>query len=422
MKPLLLSTVDSQGGAARAGYRLYEGLRRIGVDAQMLVQVKHSDDNSIFAPASKWERAIAQIKPYLDHIPLQLYPQRLKAVFSCEWLPDSVQPAISKLQPDVVNLHWICDGFLQIQTLSRIKQPLVWTLHDMWAFTGGCHYSQECKRYQTFCGACPQLQSPHEWDISHWTWQRKARAWKHLNLTVVTPSHWLAECAQSSALFHNYPVAVIPNGLDLARYRPFDRRMARDLLNLPQDKQLVLFGAINATRDLRKGFHLLLPALERLSQMATADQLELLVFGASGPHDLIPLDLKIRYLGRLNDDLSLALAYSAADVFVAPSMQENLSNTVLEAIACGTPCVAFKIGGMPDMIEHQVNGYLVQPFEPEDLARGIHWILADHDRHQILSTAARQKAEQEFDANLQAQRYLDLFNTVVSKANSKSTL
>lgn len=415
MKPLLLSTFDIQGGAARASYRLHQGLNSIGINSQMLVQGKYSDDSSVIEPAHKLERALAQIKPYLDHIPLQLYPQRLKAVFSCEWLPDSVQPEISKLQPDVVNLHWICDGFLQIKTLSHIKQPMVWTLHDMWAFTGGCHYSQTCDRYQTRCGACPQLQSTHEWDVSRWILHRKARAWKNLNLTVVTPSRWLAECARSSSLLHDYPVEVIPNGLDLGRYRPLDRRMARYLLNLPQDKQLVLFGAMNATRDLRKGFHLLLPALQRLSQMDDPDQLKLLVFGVSGVDDSLQLGLETRYLGRLNDDLSLALAYSAADVFVAPSMQENLSNTVLEAIACGTPCVAFNIGGMPDMIEHQVNGYLVQPFEPEDLARGIHWVLANPERYLRLSASARQKAEREFNAKLQAQRYVDLFNAVVSQ-------
>jgi glycosyltransferase involved in cell wall biosynthesis len=183
---------------------------------------------------------------------------------------------------------------------------------------------------------------------------------------------------------------------------------------LPQDKQLVLFGALKATSDKRKGFHLLQPALQDLSKSGWQEGLELVIFGSSAPEKPLDLGFKTHYLGTLSDDLSLALVYSAADVFVLPSTQDNLPNTVLEAIACGTPCVAFNIGGMPDMIEHQKNGYLAQPYKIEDLAQGIAWVLENKERHRKLGDRAREKAEQEFTLEIQARRYLSLFTEILS--------
>lgn len=420
MKVLLLSISDSGGGAARAAYRLHQGFKQSNVDTQMLVQMKFSDDVAVVVPRSNLSKNAARLRPLLDSLPFRLYSQRERTTFSTQWLADSITPKISQLAPDIVNLHWICDGFLQIETLAKLNRPIVWTLHDMWAFTGGCHYNQDCDRYTASCGNCPQLHSNQTWDLSRWIWRRKAKAWKNLNLTIVTPSHWLARCARTSSLFQGLPIEIIPNGIDLKQYRPIDRKLARHLLNLPQDKQLILFTAVQATSDRRKGFHLLRGALEHLSQTDWATKAELLVVGASRPSDSIELGLQTRYLGRLSDDISLALTYAAADVFVAPSMQDNLPNTVMEAIACGTPCVAFNIGGMPDLIDHQCNGYLAQPFYTEELAHGITWILADPERHRQLAETARKKAEQEFALEKQATRYVTLFHQVLTGTHPSS--
>lgn len=414
MKILLLSTYDLQGGAARAAYRLHKGLQNIGVASQMLVQTKHSDDETVIAPLTKTDKGIAKLKPTLDALPLQFYRQRDRAHYSLQWFPDAIAPIVAKTAPDVINLHWSNDGYIKIETISNLKNPIVWTLHDMWAFTGGCHYSQDCDHYTKSCGACPQLHSHSNWDLSHWIWRRKARAWKDLNLAIVTPSEWLAKCAESSSLFQDCRIEVIPNGLDIDRYKPISRQVARDLLNLPQDKQLILFGALGATSDQRKGFHLLQPALKILGESGRRENLEMVVFGTSQPSEPLNLGLRTHYLGKLSDDISLALVYAAADVFVAPSTQDNLPNTVMEALACGTPCVAFKVGGMPDMIEHQKNGYLAQTFDSADLAMGIVWVLEDSDRHQRLSNNARKKAEQEFSLELQARRYSALLNQVLN--------
>ncbi len=375
MNVLLVSTYDIEGGAARAAYRLHQGLQGKGISSKMLVQDKLSNDETVFAPKTRLDQGIARARLTLDALPLKFNRKRDSGTFSLQWLPDGIVPKITQLEPDVINLHWIGEAFVQAEVIAKFDKPLVWTLHDMWAFTGGCHYNQECDRYTDSCGACPQLGSNKDWDLSRWVWQRKAKTWKNLNLTIVSPSSWLAECARTSSLFKDVRVEVIPYGLDTGKYKLLNRQVARELLHLPQDKQLVLFGALKATSDKRKGFHLLQPALQDLSKSEWQDGLELVIFGSSAPENPPDLGFKTHYLGTLSDDLSLAVVYSAADVFVLPSTQDNLPNTVLEAIACGTPCVAFNIGGMPDMIEHQKNGYLAQPDKIEDLAQGIAWVL-----------------------------------------------
>lgn len=415
MKVLLVNFTDTGGGAARAAYRLHRGLLSARVSSQLVVQKKGCDDDTVQPPRTDIGQKMAQLRPSLSKSPLSLYRKRQPVEFSLEWIPDLFQQRIANLQPDVINLHWVNAGFLHVPTIAQLKQPVVWTLHDMWAFTGGCHYSQECDRYKAFCGACPQLGSQQSWDLSRWQWQRKYKYLRDAPLTVVTPSVWLAKCAQQSAIFRDTRVEAIPNGLDLQRYRPVERSLARKLLDLPQDKHLAVFSAIRATGDRRKGFHLLQPALKQLSQAGWGERLELVVMGASEPQNPPELGLKVHYLGSLHDDLSISLVYSAADVFVAPSMYDNLPNTLVEAIACGIPCVAFNVGGIADIIDHQQNGYLAQPYETQDLAHGLAWVLEDGDRHHRLSLSAREKAMSEFSIELQTQRYLALFEDVLAE-------
>lgn len=416
MKVLHLSTFDIAGGAARAAYRIHKGLQNINVDSQMLVRVKHSDDTAVIAPNTNLGKSSARLRANLNSLPLRLYDQTNRNAFSPQWVPDGIASQVAQLNPDLINLHWIGNGYLQLETIAKFNKPIVWTLMDMWPFTGGCHYSQDCDRYTKFCGACPQLHSNKEWDLSRQVWQRKVKAWKDLNLTIVAPTSWLAKCASSSSLFQNLRVEVIPFGLDTQTYKPVDKAVAREILNLPQDKQIVLFGAVEATKDRRKGFHLLQPALQKLGQSEWREKIELVVFGSSQPKNQINLGFKAHYLGRFNDDISLTLVYSAADVMIVPSTQEAFGQTASESLACGTPVVAFDDTGLMDIVEHQQNGYLAKPFEVEDLAQGITWVLEDKQRHQKLCDRAREKAEQEFTLELQAKRYLSLFTEIVNES------
>jgi glycosyltransferase involved in cell wall biosynthesis len=423
MKILLLSQSDS-GGAGRAARRLHIGLQSQNIDSEMLVEVKSSDTVKITSQTQGWGKLSANLKlrERLDKIPLAFHPQHSRTEFSPQWVPSKLPSWINSLQPDLINLHWVEHGFLQIESMPRLKQPLVWTLHDMWAFTGGCHYTGNCNHYFKQCGNCPQLRSKKSADLSNWIWKRKARAWKSLNLTIVTPSQWLASCVRNSSLFQYMRVEVIPNGLDVKTYKPLDKSFSRRALNLPQDKKLVLFGAMFGTGDRRKGFHLLKPALKMLQKAEQSNQIDLVVFGGGSQDHISELGFNVHILGRLSDESSLALAYSAADVFVAPSTEDNLPNTIMEASACGTPCVGFQIGGIPDLIDHYKTGYLCKPFDVEDLMNGINWILEDTDRRAILGEAARFKVESEFSDYKQSKNYLTLFEEILAQAPKSKRL
>jgi glycosyltransferase involved in cell wall biosynthesis len=411
----MLNTFDDRGGAAHAARRLHAGLRGIGVDSRMLVQEKGGDDPMVFGPATPLRRALSAFRPMLDSIPLRLYPNRQRVPFTPALVPDRMRNEVARLGPSIVHLHWVAAGLLRIETLKRFGLPLVWTLHDSWAFTGGCHVPFDCARYRDACGVCPLLGSGRARDLSRRVLDRKKRAWRGLNLTVVTPSRWLAECASSSSLFRDTRIDVIPNGLDLNRFRPVEKGIARDILSLPQDRKLILFGGMHGTADPNKGFQLLVEALRGLAAEGWGDRAEALVFGGHEPESRPDLGLKVRYLGCLRDEITMGLLYAAADVFVAPSIQENLPNTVMEAAACGTPSVAFAVGGLPELVEHCRTGYLARPFLTEDLGRGISWTLEDGARLKELSLAARKKVEREFALERTAGRYADLYKGILGR-------
>ncbi|WP_373540791.1 glycosyltransferase family 4 protein [Chamaesiphon sp.] len=412
MKVLQL-LMHENSGAGKASIRLHNGLLENTVDSLVMVSHKSSDLASVLMP-NKLSKIYKQIQPVV----IDKLTSRLKVskndTFSVNCTPSSLLKDIQDIAPDLINLHWIGWEFLKIEDFKRLGVPLIWTLHDMWAFTGGCHYSGECNLYTKSCGSCPQLTNSRERDLSRWVWHRKQKAWQDLNLTLVTPSKWLAECAKNSLLCQDLRIEVIPNGLDIKTYKPIDKKLARSILGLSIDAQIVLFGAVDATSSPRKGFKFLEPALQKIRQYQDLNNIELVIFGSSQPLNPPNLGFKVTYLGRLNDDISLSLVYAAADVFVAPSIEDNLPNTVLEALACGTPCVSFKIGGLSDAIEHEQNGYLAQPFDTDDLAHGIVWVLADRERHRKLGDRARAKVESEFTTALCAHRYQNLYENLLS--------
>ncbi|MBW2741769.1 MAG: glycosyltransferase, partial [Deltaproteobacteria bacterium] len=321
MKILQVNTSDISGGAARAAYRIHKGLQGSGINSKMLVQSKLSDDKTVIGPDNKMKKGFAKLRPTLDSAVKKFFSGSSKTIFSSAWLPFSGIPSrIKSIAPDIIHLHWICGGMLRIEELKQINKPIVWTLHDMWAFTGGCHYSDDCDRFQQDCGNCPQLNRSVKNDLSWSALRRKKKAWSGLDITIVTPSRWLAECAKKSSLFKNRRVEVIHNGLDLNLFKPIAKTTARKIWDLPIDKKLILFGAMSATSDHRKGFDLLYEGLKQLSAQ-WSDKAELVVFGSSEPKNPPDFGLPVHYLGRLHDDVSLALLYAAADVMVVPSRQ-----------------------------------------------------------------------------------------------------
>ena len=409
MRVLMLNTFDVAGGAAKAAHTLHTALRTQQVDSQLLVQEQQSRDASIHQPRSWLTRRLAPWRPLLDTLPLLAYRGRPLTHWGTQWCPTHLAGDVRALRPDIVHLHWICCGFLSIADLGRLPTPLVWTLHDSWAFTGGCHVPGDCTRYQQQCGACPQLASQRERDLSRWIWQRKQQHWRRLPCTIVTASRWLADCVRSSALFRTARVAVIPNGLDPDLYQPLPRAAARQALGLPPDKKLMLFSAMNAGRDRNKGQHLLLPALRAVAAAGWAQRAELLIAGETAPTTPPDCALPVRYLGVLRDDHAMAQLYAAADLVVAPSLSETFSNTILEALACGTPVVAFACTGNTDQIVHQHCGWLARAFDADDLARGMITALSDDTLRAAWGRHARERVLEQFTARVMAQRYTALY-------------
>jgi len=412
MKILLLNRDDAEGGAARGATRLLEGMRSPEVDARLFVQRKMGDSPWVAGPPATLGKALGFARRTLESLSYRLTSGKVQGLFAPAFLPDRLLSHVSRFGPDIVHLHWVA-RMMRIETLSRFKAPIVWTLHDSWPFTGGCFLPLDCTRYRESCGACPVLGSSREEDLSRRVWRRKRDSWQGLNMTLVAPSRWMAARAQASSLFRESRIEVIPNGIDVARYRPSDRRTARELLSLPQEKRLILFGAKAATEDRNKGFHLLVESLRELAGSGRRNDIELLVFGSEEPGQAQDHGFKVHYLGWQSDDASIARLYAAADVFVLPSIQENLPYTVMEAMSCGTPCVAFDIGGVSDLIEHRQNGYLARPFDPADLARGIGFVLEDDRRRGELSVQARHKVEREFAMESVAKRHLALYQSLL---------
>ncbi|MCS7226005.1 MAG: glycosyltransferase family 4 protein [Gloeomargarita sp. SKYB31] len=402
MNILHLSTYDTFGGAARAAYRLHQGLQQAGIHSQKLVLRKHSQDPTVHVYAeSRWLRRLRTIA---DQWPLSFYPNHSRA-FSVHWVPNSVARKIKYFDFDILHVHWI-NRFLIPEILPKLThKPIIWTLQDMWAITGGCHYTQGCIFFTTQCGCCPQLNSTQKHDLSYWLWQRKKRAWRHFQPVIVTPSTWLADAVKRSPLLGHCEIKIIPNGIDTECYRVIPQSVARQVLQLPQDKKIVLTGGVSLLKESHKGWDLFCKAAQILKT-----QMDILwvIFGQQEAPGLE--ELPVRCLGTLTDDIALALAYSAADVMVVPSRQDNFPQTATEAMACGTPVVGFAGTGVQDIVDQQVNGYLAQPFDPQSLAQGITWVL---EKGFELREQARQKVEQAFSLKVVVKQYISLYQSLI---------
>lgn len=413
MKCLLLSTFEQQGGAARSAHRLYQSFRHSGIDSRMLVQSKESSDPEVHdtkAPAL----ISAGIRPYIDGLPLLCYRSRLSPPWSLAWFPNNIRHEVSSFAPDLIHLHGVGHGFLPLAAIKRLPGPLVWTLHDSWAFTGGCHLPAACERYHEKCGRCPQLNARHECDLSRWGWNRKTNSWPELDITFVAPSRWMAHCARSSSLLNSMPIEVIPNGIDTMRFAPGDRAKARASLGLPQKDLVLLYGASSFTRDTNKGFAFLKRALSliagRLGQMC----LTVALFGDGSFQETEIAGIPVRSYGSIATEDKLVSLYRAADMFVLPSLQESLSYTVMEAMACGTPCVAFNVGGVGDLISHGENGCFANAVNEQELAEGIIWMLSEPDRRVALGFKARKTIETGFSLSNIADRHLALYDRILA--------
>lgn len=416
MKIAVLSTYDLQGGAAISAYRLHHGLRNHGQDSIMFVQSKSSHDTSVCAESNSWNRQFNQFRPALDR--LALYPSSACGTYSTGLL--SNRRALSKIRgfaPDVVHLQWINGGFFSLANVSHLNLPIVWRLPDWWLLTAGCHLPYDCERYKQDCAHCPRLGQQKLFDRSAWllNWKR-LRINKIRNIKFVAPSYALAADAARSRTLADADIRVIPNGLDLTVFKPLDQTFSRRALNLPLNEKIVLFGAVNGRNDPNKGYSSLLQALARVSASGHTP-FSCVTFGMEAGLERHG-DVHIRSIGVLCDEQSMNLLYSAADVMVVPSYQESFGQTAIEAMACGTPVVAFKTTGLLDIVDSGHNGYLAEKFDVEDLAHGISSIL-EHSSPNELSAHSRAKVNREFNINSVVGRYMALYEEVIEESGTE---
>ena len=409
MKVVHLNTLDT-GGAATAAYRIHKGMQAVGMDSTLLVLNKTLPDASIKSLELSSSRASLLLNRYFERCNrlAQGYPKRPKGL---ELFSDTFSEVVLKdnddiRRADIVHLHWVAGLMNYVDWPHTLQgKPVVWTLHDMNPFTGGCHYAGTCKKYSTACGACPQLGSAITNDLSFQAFGKKAEAYEKLDLTLVAPSQWLARCIRESRLLAKFPLKVVPYGLPLDIYSCRPAHQIHQKFGIPRNDRIVLFGA-DAIDNPRKGLRHLFNALRLLaSQGMDCENLTLLVFGQNSKYIRSDLPFKMILTGRIQDPVLLSEIYSASDVFVIPSLEDNLPNTAIEAMACGTPVVGFDTGGIADIVEHYQTGYLAAVGNDAQLAEGIHWVLSQSKKGPLFREKCRKKVEKQFSIEVQADAY-----------------
>lgn len=419
MKIVHINTYYSNGGAGRACQRLNRALTLQGVDSEVWVNFSFGNDgktNSFSAGFfNKWITAAGIVA---ERIVAKLLLRPLKTPFTFPVWGKNIATHAAVKQADILHLHWVNHSFLRprdLAELAKLNKPIVWTFHDSNAFTGGCHVRYGCDHFHSECGNCPLLKRSHPSDWSHVIWKDKAEAYSKLRFTIVAPSRWMKKSVESSKLLGSREIHHIPNTLDTTTFKPHSKHDARQRLGLDPEKFILLSGFMPSRKDLHKGTSYLLEALEIFAKNnpVARDQVELVVFGNRDTESVPDFPVKTTFLGTISNDERLALCYSAADAFLAPSLEDNLPNTVMESLSCGTPVVAFTTGGIPDMVDHFQNGYLAGYKSSKDLAEGIQWIFGHHDRMTV-NTNARKTVEEKFSEDVIASQHIALYTNLTT--------
>jgi len=422
MKVTLINTADAGGGAPAACMRLLKALELKQVDAHMLVQKKMTNEPRVINIDNSFiSRLKIKFNFFYERMPFIWFKAKDRSVrfaFSTADAGTDISHQPDILNADILHLHWTNSGFLSINNLKKLfetDKPVVWTLHDMWAFTGGCHYAGDCDHFVNECGNCWMLRHPGNEDISHTGWDHKnelLRAAQHI--VFVTCSHWLADVARTSSLLKGFRIETIPNPIDIDIFSPKDKTAGKVKWNINPQSKIILFGAANIL-DRRKGISYLVDALNDLkNNYPDTANVEIVIFGKNKSFDVNQLPFKVHELHIITSQYDLAELYSLADAFVTPAIEDNLPNTVMEALACGTPVVAFNTGGIPDMVEHKQNGYLAEFKSSKDFAAGIYYIL-NSDRKSELAANARNKVLQNFTNEIVASKYMAVYQSILNQ-------
>lgn len=399
-----------------------QALSMSGVDAKMLVRDKQTPDEKVCSVTTNWfDRKINTFRFICERFTIFLNNKFDRTtVFQVSIANTGIDISSHPLikEADIIHLHWINQGYLSIKDIGRLSdlgKPVVWTMHDMWPCTGICHHARDCEHYKTGCGKCFFLKSDKRNDLSAKIFSYKQKLLSNSDITFVGCSRWLANKAEASLLTCTNPVESIPNPLDTTKYKPNDRIEARNKFNLPQNKYLLLFGAVNIT-DERKGFRYFIKSLEqiRINNPELSEKIEVVTFGRT-KHDISGLfPFPTHTLGYFNNHEDIITLYNAVDVFVTPSLEENLPNTIMESMACGTPCIGFEVGGIPEMIDHKQNGYVSRYKDTEDMAEGIEWVL-NNAVTRNLGHKCIEKVQKCYSEQIVAAKYISLYKKLLNR-------
>ena len=426
MKILLVSTSDRKGGAAIACYRIFKALKKNGADVSMLVRDKISDDKDIYTINTNIFWKVLNFTAFCIERLLILFHLKFRRENLFQVSLDNLGAANLLRHPlvkeaGVINFHWTSQGMLSLRQLEKLlkkNRRIVFTMHDMHSFTGICHYAKECKNYMTGCGNCVFLgKKTKENDLSKRRFFRKTRIEHRERLVFVGCSNWLAETAQKSTLLKDNRIFSVPNPINTEIFRPLDKESAKKKFNLTK-KYVILFGAAKFS-DERKGFSYLVEALKIIydENPEVGKEIQLLVFGEGDLNIIRTLPFDCKTAGYLESEKDLARLYNAADVFVTPSLEDNLPNTVMEALSCGVPCAAFDTGGLSQLIDDGINGCLAELKNSKDLAAGIIKILTDSN-YAALSHNARSKVENCFSEAVVAMKYNGVYRTALIQSTT----
>lgn len=422
MKIIHLNTYSGNGGAGKACLRLNKALQSQGVDSKVAVNFLFGKDPEVRDLSSRLgflSRSYTAAGIILERLIARHYTGSRPIPFSVPaWGKDISGLEIIR-SADIIHLHWVNHAFLgpaQLAKLARLNKPIVWTFHDSNAFTGGCHVRYDCLHYLEECGNCPVLEDPAPEDISHRIWLKKEKAYSDLRFDIIAPSRWMAGSVAKSKLLGTRQVFNIPNTLDIDVFKPIPKEEARRSLGLPAGKFILMSGFMPSRKDLHKGTPYLLEAIEIFMRDHQADykDVEMVIFGNREHAELPETGVHTAFLGTISSEQRLALCYSAADVFIAPSLEDNLPYTVMESLACGTPVVAFTTGGIPDMVQHKYNGYLAEYRSPADLAAGIGWVYK-HPQSEIPGLNARKYIEENFSEDIVARKHIELYTKLINE-------
>lgn len=427
MNVLIITLSDIFGGAARAVYRLFKGLKAVNTPSCMIVKQKHSTDPQVVPVSLNGNRAKHIEEEFVDIQNKYIKRNRSAlsdSAFTFPYPGFDLSDLSLVRQADVINMHDI-RGFQSVETIARLlelNKPVVWTLHDQNAFTGGCHYTAGCRKYQVDCRDCPQLMD-NRYQIPFAVLKNKIKHWRK-NLTIVTPSRWLAECAGESRVFRNFRIETIANSLETDIYRPVDKQEAKQQLKLDPDTTVILYGSLFHVRK-RKGFSQFLESIQyclrdrKFTRAVRKKEVQFVTVGETHRH-LPDLPFPLISLGKIESDELMSCVYAAADLFVLPSLEDNLPNTMLEAMACGTPVVAFEVGGIPDVITSGENGCIVPTGNVGKMGACILDLVFDKKKRKELGSSAAEFIKSNFSLLIQGNRYLDLFKDLSLPNDSRN--